>query len=898
MATWRIRLFGSLRVEGPEIVVERFETRRSALLLARLALSRQGSVAREALADALWPDDFPDATRLRLRKELSRLRAALGPARAVLWSDADAAGLELSLVSTDAREFLAEIRQAESEGSREKRIARLREALRLAPEPILPEWTEPWIEGERAAADEARLRALVEVGDLLIDGGEFEEALTLADRSLRLDPASERALLIAMRAHAGLGSPSDGLERYQRQKRLLRERDDAEPSTAVRAMAERLQRGGPAPSAAPSHPFVPRPLERIVGREGELAGLIQALRPDGEVRLQTLIGPGGVGKTRLALEVVHALRERYGGKAFFLSLADVADARTVESRTAEAVGALAQGATTPLDALVEALGDSPALLVLDNLEHLLRPAAAFVERLLGQLPALRVVATSRQALGIPGERESVVAPLDPESALRFFVLRAQAVRSGFVRTPQNEATLRAIAERLEGLPLAIHLAASRSHLLTPEQILRQLDSRLTFLVGRGVGEDRHRTMRDAIAWSDELLTEPQRRTLRALALFRGGWTLEAASAVCDEPNVLDPLGELVDRSLVVPEETEDGMRYRMLETIREYALGTLVRGEEAAFRCRHGEFFLRQANRLHRLREDRNRWQRLLAADLDNLRDALRWAERHHPLLGAETMAWLWHFWNIRGLLAEGREWARSLMGDTSGFPPTQSLGLALAGAAVMARCQGDHADALRWFEQARTVAEQVGNPIVLGFIYGNLPDSQAAFGDLDAALESARRSIEFHRQAGTQERFTGMTTLAGLHVARGEPDLAEPLLREALEAHQAMGSVWGMGYTLHGLAEVHWARGDRDEAFRCVEEAQAQFESIGEIDSLSRLYLLRAKVRPSEAAFYAQKALELSRRLGATDRMRQAEAMLSRSSGESSASAEPRLPVRSDSTR
>lgn len=882
MARWRLNLFGGLRLEGAEATVERFETRRAALLLARLALSHQGRALRETLADELWPDDFFDATRIRLRQELSRLRKALGPAQEILWTEGEAVGLSLAEIEIDVERFAEAIRSARGLPPGPERATRLRDALRPAGSPVLPGWDEPWVIAERSRIDALRLDALGEVAEFLVEAGEPAEALTLAEQALAIDPAAERAHLAAMRAHAALGSLADALAQFGRMKRTLRERQ-AEPSERATELAGRIGRGEVASDAAPS--VLPVPIDHLIGRGAELRSLSMALEPESVGRLLTLVGPGGMGKTRLSLEVAHTMRERYAGRVYFVPLADVSDERAIESHAVEAVGAGAYTAASPFEAVVLALGEQPSLLILDNLEHLLTPSARFVERLLRRLPKLRILTTSRQAMGIAGEREIPLAPLDQEDGVSFFVTRAQAVRPGFAVTSRNEAALRAVVDRLEGLPLALHLAASRSHLLTPEQMLHQFDSRLAFLVGRGGESERHRTMRAAIAWSHDLLDERQKSMLHKLAVFRGGWTLEAAAAVCDEPGTLDLVGELHDRSLVYAEETEDGMRYRMLETIREFGLEQLSAEELATLHRRHAEFFCDFAHRTHQKHyAGRVIWQRRIAADVDNLRDALHWTERHDRPLGMSTMAWLWHFWTVRGLLSEGRNWARTLLRGYDEFPPSPMIGTALAGAGIMAMEQGDHVDAVMWFERAREVTSQTDDISVLGFVVSNLSEPLLALGDLDGSLAAAKEGLDAWQRSGSMDLRVGLVNLAWVHIARGEFADAEPILREALELFERYNDLWGVAEVYDRLAQLHWRRGEAGEARNCLARALEVYDSIDEGARVAHIHLLWAEIEPEAAELHARTAAEIAARAGNLDRLFEAEAILCRTTGDPTA--------------
>jgi predicted ATPase len=506
----------------------------------------------------------------------------------------------------------------------------------------------------------------------------------------------------------------------------------------------------PAPRTLDARPGnLPAPLTSFVGREEETA---EAVRLIGRARLLTLTGAGGSGKTRLAIHVGGRLRPGYRDGAFFADLSSVTDPDLVPPVLARAVGVPEAAGRPVLAALCDHLRDRELLLVADNFEQVVE-AGAVLERLLGAAPGLRGLVTSRVVLGVAGEQELVVPPLDlpdlrrlpdPDAlghteAVRLFVERAQAVRPAFRLTGDNAPAVAEICARLDGLPLAIELAATRIKVLTPTQILPRLERRLSLLTGGArTLPDRQRTLRGAIAWSHDLLPDPERRLFARLSVFAGGWTLESAEAVCDPGglglDVLDGLASLVDQSLVLGTGPAAGQaRFSMLETIREFGQERLeATGDLEPVRRRHAEHFLELAVAAepHLTGPDQGEWLDRCELEQANLRLALRWAaDAGQAGRAQEAAGALWRFWQQRGHLAEGRLRLEELLGLPSGQGPTPAraeetvaawrrtgdrfrLGDGLVWLGVVDARAGRPADARSAIGEARELAAEADSPM------------------------------------------------------------------------------------------------------------------------------------------------------------------------------------------
>jgi predicted ATPase/DNA-binding SARP family transcriptional activator len=606
---------------------------------------------------------------------------------------------------------------------------------------------------------------------------------------------------------------------------------------------------------------LPLPLTRFFGREEECRRLKELLLLP-QTRLITLSGLGGIGKTRLAIEVARHLTASFGGAVWFVSLAELTDSNLIDDAILEALHLTRSPQITAQEQIIAEFSRQPCLLVLDNLEHLVEKAAHLVPALLAGAAPLKCLVTSRCLLEVGGEHEFAVVPLPvppgggaPEQlrfyeSMQLFVDRAQSVKPDFQLTQSNAGALAQLCASLEGIPLALELAATRVQVLSVPQMLSQLDRRFDLLVSRRRDLDaRHRTLRATIDWSYHLLSEDLQRFFRRLSVFRGTWTLAAAETVCDEPLALDTLAQLKENSLIMSEEwtlTEEGaaeIRFRMLETLREYGWEKLrASGEEESLRDRHRDYFLEFSEHAATKRNgpEQAAWLQQLALQHDNLRAALAWCELARPdhsaaepgLRLARALAW---FWNVRGHVAEGRaHLARALAQPAAQFR-TAERAKALNEAGVLARYQGDYAAAWTLHEESLALFRELEDRKGGAEALNSLGLVAHARSDFAAAQIWHEESLALRRELGD-----GRGIAASLHnlgmVAhdRGDYAAAGTFYEESLALFRELGNGRGIAFALNNLGNVVHNQGDLAAARRHYEESLTLFKELEDRQGIS----------------------------------------------------------------
>jgi len=593
---------------------------------------------------------------------------------------------------------------------------------------------------------------------------------------------------------------------------------------------------------------LPVELSTFVGREADIEEVARLLETS---RLITLTGPGGTGKTRLALEVGTKVLLDFADGVFFVPLAPISDPALVVPTIADALGVQEAGGRPVAELLLRHLEGKEVLLILDNFEQVLA-AAPLVSDLLSATPGLRALVTSQAVLHLGGEQEYPVAPLAlPDlrnlevltsfDSVALFIARAQSVNLGFALTTENAAAVAEICARLDGLPLAIELAAARSKLFAPDALLKRLESRLTVL--RGGGADlpmRQQTLRDAIAWSYELLASAERALHRRLGVFVGGFSLAAAEEVAgamddDGIDTLEGVAALADRSLLKLASTSGGEpRFFMLETIREFALEELASsGEREDAKRRHAQLFLALAEQAepHLTGEGQAGWLDRLVLEHDNLRAALRWAvDSGQADLARRLSGAAWRFWHFRGHLSEGRAWlAEAVITPGDASPP--STAKALEGLGGLAYWQRDYASATDAYRQALEICRAEGDDERTANALYNLAFATAATWDTARARLIMDEGLTLFEQAGSVRGVAyARLLLAGADVQEGKWASGRSLLEAAMAGFRDLGDQWGLANSLGLLGRVARAEGRADEAQASYREELERFHSAGDI--------------------------------------------------------------------
>lgn len=872
-STVRIRLLGRFRVavNGEPLSDGRWKRRKSKLLIKLLALQPHHQLHREQLIELLWPEQESEPVANNLHKVIHAARRALEPAlasgldsRFVRWRDQQIALVAGDGLWIDVDEFetrAAEALRGDDPESYEAALA-LYEGDLLA-EDLYEDWA-----GERRE----QLRVLqhgllMKLSGLYANAGDCQRGLALSQQLIALDALNEEAWRQSMRLLARQGKRAEALRQYERCCQVLRAELDAEIDPATAGLFEQIvagrlssaspcQRGGeqethkqPVAERGPAG-NLPSPMTSFVGRAGEMARVRKLLR---SARLLTLTGAGGMGKTRCAIEVAAALTGEYADGVYLADLSAVNDPALVARTVAVALGLPERPNQSWLTTLSDFLRHRRLLLLFDNCEHLVEPSATLARELLSACPTLRILATSRESLGLPGEvvwplaalslpgraQSSSVAEALNSEAIQLFCERARMCRPAWELTHQNAAAVASICLRLDGIPLAIELAAARVRVLTAGQILERLDNSFRLLTnGDHHSAPRHQTLRATLDWSYDLLAEDERGLLRLLSLFAGGATLEAVEgcyAGCEARDgyVLDLITRLVNKSLVTVDEGGSETRFRLLETIRQYAAEKLREaGETAEASARFAAWFLKFAERAahHFASISRQReWFARTEGELDNLRFALHWnlQRKEQAEDGLRLSVALWRFWQARGYTDEGIGRLRSTLARAGAAPPLL------------------RAEAL--------------------FGIGSLLILEGKFGQAQTLLEEC---LALNAQSRNRQGVADTLHLSGrVAVCMALHERGESLLQEALNLYYELTDRTGIGRSLNSLGALAWYQGDGDraaahweEALRCSKDLDHPLR-VSVLNNLGLVTLHRGQ--PQRAEELLTQSLDLARELG-----------------------------------
>lgn len=876
---WAVRILGTVAVEGPDLRVDQFPTRRSALILIRLGMARGRAISRDELAGELWPDEFPDATKPRLRQELTRLRRALGEAAEIIASDRlslriDGSAAEIDLQGAERLILRCEFQEPAGE------------LLSQAPgyaRDLAPGYDEPWIVPAREDWRNRFSEVLLKLGRKRIETGSEDEGIDLCRRAAMFHLFSESVQVRYIRLLLKLGRAEEACAHVAELKRVYPQLLGTGPTRRLLDLVAPAASSVSVQSARIDARPLPAALSQMVGRSTELQLLKERLGPRSQVRLATLCGPGGIGKTHLALEAARGLYDAYGARVWFVTLASVTNPALIGHVLAESMGIQTINRDR-VEAVCSALRGAPALLVLDNFEQLVDGGAQVVRSLLERCPDVKLLVTTRRTLNLEGEYELPLSPLPMVAAVDLFLSLSRAHRSPLDRTDEDLERVADIVRLLDRMPLAIHLAAARSGVLSLKDIEAQLAHRFDLLVSRrGDIVERHRTMRQTVAWSYDQLDSNLKRFFTDLAVFEGGWTAQMAADVLQEPTALELLEQLRENSFVTAEPVGDQMRFDMLVTLRDFARENEDPKRLAMHRERLCNAILELCSEASKrmLAFEQAWWYERLETEHGNIRSALTWASANHPEIGIKLCSQLWRFWSVCGHQVEARHWFETFLSEE--VEPTESSSIAIFGAAMCATEQGDTRHAFDWFDRAYkafTECGDLGGASLVDFnrggvllLQGKYQEARQLFEEvLQGRFVKGRYSeglcrddlavalMGLGRLSEAEEELRKAKLLLSEHPDRiaqaycelnmgrllrrlGRLDEARDLLLSALEVHRQFGNHHGVGLAYEILALAALDAGRLGEVELMLEESSQARSLIADSLGTARLVKIRSEL-------------------------------------------------------
>lgn len=892
-AQFRIRLLGRFQIQQGAKPIQ-LPTRKAESLLAYLLL-HPTSHGREKLAALFWGDSSETEARNSLRNALAVLNKKIGPHVLIIDRQSVSMNPEFPLW-VDIREF-----ETQAAGFLSDPVLQPHQVTTaLYQDDLLSDFYDEWILPLREHYRSLFIKTLLQVTQVLRSQSEYEKAIETAHKLLMFDSANERAHQHLMFCHAALGNRSAALKQYEACQRLLLEELGVEPAAETTVLYEWIRQ-----ASAEINPLgaritnLPIPVTNFIGRKRELNEIRQRLS---STRLLTLTGPGGSGKTRLAIQIGTDLLDFFKDGVWWVDLAALTEKTLIPDSIAKSLGVIETAGESLNDTLVSFLGSKHLLLLLDNCEHLLESCAHIAGFLIEKCDRLAILATSRESLNVKGEhiwRVPTMSLPDPQhlsltdllqdyEGIRLFVDRARAVHPEFNLTEQNASFVTQICSRLDGIPLAIELAAARTKVIAPEEIAARLDDRFQLLTsGPRTVPPRHQTLQAVMDWSYALLSENEQKLFRSLAVFSGSWSLQAAETVCsasghlEKIEVLNLLSNLVDKSLVTCETDQNGRsRYRMLETVRQYAFDTLVRsGELNEIQNHHLHYYLMlvEAAQPHLgfflTDSETVSWLRVFAPEHDNLRAALRFCESNpiHAEAGLRIAGNLHWYCLVHNHLSEGRTWIEKILfnkevvsktvqaqayltvgflacwqGDFPAAHPNLQTSLekfeelndrsgaafSLHGLGFAANGLGEHIEAGRCFERCLQTAREIDDKWLISIALHFIAIGTSFQGRHELARSQFEESIRFMKEGhGTAQGIAFSEFHLG-RIARIHGDFvsAQTHLAEGLNLFVRIGDRRGIGYSLFGFACLAQVQEDPDRAARLFGAVDAIRENLGSL--------------------------------------------------------------------
>lgn len=824
-----VRLLGQfdVRRDGTPLVIP---SRAAQSLFAYLLLTAGTAHRREKLAGLLWPDTTDENARSNLRNELWRLRKAIETKtprkKAVPYLLVD----EISIGFNAESDYWLDVSIVQKTLAEQASADHLIETLSLYRGELLPGFYDEWVVLERERVRAVFEQKMARLLELLVKGKRWQDTLEWGERWIALGQTPEPAYRALMVAHGALGNVSQVAAVYERCVQAMHNDLGVEPSEQTHSLFENLKLGKQIPKTSLSKTIpkqittsnIPVPLTSFIGREKELEEIAKLLSGS---RLLTLTGSGGVGKTRLAIQTAHDSIKKFKDGVCWVDLVGLTDATLIPQGIAQSLKVREVSNVPLIETLKNELRPKDLLLILDNCEHLIETAAQIAEQLLSGCPKLEILVTSRERLGVFNEMVWRVPSLGENTSLQLFAERAHAAQNDFSLIDSNERFISQICERLDGIPLAIELAAARVAVLSVEEIAKRLDDRFSLLSsGSRTALPRQQTLRATIDWSHDLLNEPERILLRRLSVFAGGFTLQAAESVCSygalKPrDILEILARLVDKSLVIAGQgiVTGETRYHMLETIRQYALEKLAGiGEARTIRDQHLDFFVKLADEAEPriFSGEAGIWFRRIEKELDNFRAATEWSTHSGKAVAALQIAGsLVYFMFVHGpLLSEWQDRMQQAFARPEGMERTLARAKALNAIGFFVWADVYPTDRRSELEEALSIGRELGDQWNIATALRNLGLLACIQGNYGEARSYLEQSLAIWKKLGSQGTAGMSWTLLFLGDAalnQGEAEQARSIYEQANAILRELGDINFLAYSVRRLSLIAWREND-----------------------------------------------------------------------------------------
>ena len=891
-----VRLLGKFEVssDGKPITIA---ARPAQSLFAFLIVNAGTAHRREKLAGILWPDSLEETARDNLRHALWRLRKALQSVSAASYLQAN--DLTITFATSDAYWLdIAQLEKLNESTSADELIA----VLSNYQGGLLPGFYEEWVVLEREHLNSMFEHHMARLMSLLQDEKRWLDVLDWGERWIKLGQKPEPAYRALMRAHGAKGDMSKVAATYERCVKSLRE-FRMEPSEQTKELYDNLKSGKETPKSVSimMKPVrkevsskIPVPLTSFIGRQKELKEIAKLLS---SCRLLTLTGPGGVGKTRLAVQTAHYSINKFKDGVFWVGLVALSDENLIPQEIAQSLNVREVSNEPLINTLKDYLKLKDLLLILDNCEHLIEASAQYAEQILADCAKLKILATSRERLGLFSERTWHVPSLPlPEiqrtpspkelgenASVALFAERARAINPDFLLTVQNASSIAQICQRLDGIPLAIELAAARIKVLSVDEIASHLTDRFSVLTsGSRTALPRHQTLRATIDWSYDLLTEPERILFRRLAIFAGGFTLEGIEEVCSQglnrADLLDLLGRLVDKSLVMVDvaSSRTETRYRLLETIREYARQKMdAAGETTELQNRHLQYFVGLAEEAEKntFGAASVRYHQRLDQELDDIRIAMKWSiQAHRATMAFRLAAALFYFWYNRSPL--GGEWQEQLNKALSlpeGLERTSARAKALNAMGFFYWADAILANPRKELTEALSIGRELGDKLIIASSLCNLGLIEGMEGRYVEARSLFEQSLELFRELGfdNREYIWPLTFLGDADFNLNDLEGALRHYGESISALRALEDRNFLAYVVRRMGQLTWNQGEFEKADLFCRESLTLNQELGDeraviasISAFAAIATAQGRLLPAAQLFGAVEALLMSKNI------------------------------------